>query len=92
MCHNHSHLVGVVIGQAGTDQFEVVTIVTAQEVTVEQPTGARLILPASSRLFVLLPTGGRLFYSDFLQTVGPTIALYVKEASAFGFSLTEPRK
>lgn len=90
MCHNHSHLAGFVLGRMGTDQFEVLTIETTQALSVESPTGTRLLLRPYTRLYVPLPVAEKRFSQDFLQTVGLIIASYAKGLSEFDSLLITP--
>ena len=90
MCHNHSHLVGYVTEGIQTDQFAVHTVVLGQPLTVELPTGARLILPSSTTLFALSPPQGMLCSPELRETVAHSIALFVAATSEYASARGTP--
>jgi len=83
MCHNHSHLAGYVPGVDRTGRYAVHTVVLLQPLTVEMPTGERLILPCYTTLFALLPPPAMLCSPELRQTVALSIALCAADPSAF---------
>jgi len=83
MCHNHSHLAGYIPESVTTDQFAVHTVVLDRPLTVELPTGERLILPSSTTLFALSPPPGTLCSPELRETVAHSIALFVVATSAY---------
>ena len=90
MCHNHSHLAGYVPEIITTDQFAVHTVVLDRPLTVELPTGEKLILPSSTTLFALLPPTGMLCSPELRGTVAHSIALFVVATSAYAFEQGMP--
>lgn len=84
MCRNHSHITGYVTEAIQTDQFAVHTVVPERNVSVEMPTGARLMLPSSTTLFALWLEQGTLCSPELREMVAHTIALSVVGWTAYG--------